>query len=158
MSEAKSYFDFGCHIQNLLFKGVSVSSVGGMIGLCIGTAFLTLSYESMKVFRHRLTLLQSKRSDSIPRSESSRSENDFLVTRTLSAQTLKRLKFHFVQTILYVLQVVLGYFLMLIIMSYNVWLAITIFLTSGCCYYLFGVFVLSRSVVVPIEFMSTDDH
>lgn len=157
MTEPKTYFDFSCQVKDLLFKGVSVSSVGGMIGLCIGAAFLTLSYESIKVFRHRLTLLQSKCSNP-SRLDSPHSERDFLVTGGLSAETLKRLKFHFIQTILYVLQVVLGYFLMLIIMSYNVWLAVTIFLMSGCSYYLFGVFVLSRSVVVPIEFMSSDDH
>ena len=55
---------------------------------------------------------------------------------------------HFVQTVLHILQVVMSYFLMLIFMTYNVYLCIAVALGAGTGYFLFS---WRRAVVVDIN-------
>ena len=45
---------------------------------------------------------------------------------------------HFLQTILHVVQVTVSYFLMLIFMTYNVWLCLAVVLGAGFGYFVFG--------------------
>ncbi len=45
---------------------------------------------------------------------------------------------HYIQTILHLVQLVLSYFLMLIVMTYNVWLFISVILGCTVGYFLFG--------------------
>ena len=47
-------------------------------------------------------------------------------------------KLHLLQTVLHMLQVFLGYLLMLAFMTYNVWLCVAIILGAGSGYFLFG--------------------
>ena len=49
-------------------------------------------------------------------------------------------KGHIIQTVLYVVQFVWGYFLMLAIMTYNVWLVVGGVLGLGLGYFIFGCF------------------
>lgn len=45
---------------------------------------------------------------------------------------------HFYQTILHMIQFVIGYFLMFIFMTYNVWLALAVVIGTGLGYWLFA--------------------
>lgn len=45
---------------------------------------------------------------------------------------------HFVQTFLHIVQVTISYFLMLIFMTYNVWLCLAVALGAGFGYFVFG--------------------
>lgn len=63
---------------------------------------------------------------------------------------------HGIQALLYMVQVTMGYLLMLIIMSYNAWLALTVFIAAGFSYYFFSTYVLYRPSVVPIEILSPE--
>ena len=47
---------------------------------------------------------------------------------------------HVIQTLLHMLQVTVSYFLMLIVMTYNVWLFIAVILGAGAGYFLFAKF------------------
>ncbi|XP_076316210.1 uncharacterized protein LOC143228767 isoform X2 [Tachypleus tridentatus] len=49
-----SYFEFSYRVENLLFKGLSCSTVGGLIGLCVCVAVLTVLYETIKLLRYYL--------------------------------------------------------------------------------------------------------
>ena len=55
---------------------------------------------------------------------------------------------HFIQTCLHILQVVISYFLMLIFMTYNVYLCLAVALGAGTGYFLFS---WRRAVVVDIN-------
>ena len=55
---------------------------------------------------------------------------------------------HFIQTLLHVLQVVISYFLMLIFMTYNVYLCIAVALGAGAGYFLFA---WKRAMVVDLN-------
>lgn len=45
---------------------------------------------------------------------------------------------HYVQTLLHLVQLVLSYFLMLIVMTFNVWLFISVVLGCAVGYFFFG--------------------
>lgn len=47
-------------------------------------------------------------------------------------------KSHILQTILYIIQIILSYLLMLIVMTFNYWLFVAVILGSGIGYFLFG--------------------
>ena len=47
---------------------------------------------------------------------------------------------HIVQTLLHMVQITISYFLMLIVMTYNVWLFIAVILGAGAGYFLFAKF------------------
>ena len=55
---------------------------------------------------------------------------------------------HLIQTLLHVLQVVISYFLMLIFMTYNVWLCIAVAIGAGTGYFIFS---WRRAIVVDIN-------
>lgn len=55
---------------------------------------------------------------------------------------------HLLQSILHVVQVVISYFLMLIFMTYNVYLCLAVALGAGTGYFLFS---WKRAVVVDIN-------
>ena len=55
---------------------------------------------------------------------------------------------HLVQTLLHVLQVVISYFLMLIFMTYNVYLCVAVALGAGLGYFLFA---WKRTIIVDVN-------
>lgn len=54
---------------------------------------------------------------------------------------------HCWQTVLHILQMIVSYFLMLIFMTYNVWLCVAVALGAGAGYFCFG---WKKSVVVDV--------
>ncbi|XP_015930199.1 high affinity copper uptake protein 1 [Parasteatoda tepidariorum] len=156
MAEIQHYFIFSNRVENLLFKDISVSSNGGIVGLCFGVALFTFMYEVMKSLRHYLVMLQMRRQNN---SEPESPEHEIMNPKNIhsvlskkpSKKFLERLKFHALQTILHMIQLTMGYMVMLIIMSYNGWLLITIMITTALCFY-FHEFVLSmKSRILPVE-------
>ena len=55
---------------------------------------------------------------------------------------------HLVQTLLHIFQVIISYCLMLVFMTYNVWLCAAVALGAGMGYFVFG---WKRAVVVDIN-------
>ncbi|CAL1274365.1 unnamed protein product [Larinioides sclopetarius] len=155
MGELKNYFTFSNHVENLLFKDVTVSSNEAMFGLCVGVAVFTFVYEAIKSLRHALVILQNKRRAKHSHSEDKQSENakkdSAFTSLTPSSEKTEKLKFHCVQSLLHMLQLAMGYMVMLIVMSYNLWLVLTIVVTTALCFY-FHEYVLSRkSLILPLE-------
>jgi copper transporter 1 len=54
---------------------------------------------------------------------------------------------HGFQTFLHIVQIVLSYFLMLIFMTYNVWLCLSVVIGAAVGYFLFG---WKKSVIVDV--------
>ncbi|GIX78752.1 copper transporter [Caerostris darwini] len=154
MGDLKNYFLFSNTVQHLLFKDVTVSSNEGMFGLCVGVAVFTFVYEAIKSLRHYLVILQNKRkAEHLQHSEDKNigKEDSTFTSLTLSSEKAEKLKFHCIQSVLHMIQLTLGYMVMLIVMSYNAWLVITIVVTTAMCFY-FHEFVLSRkSLILPLE-------
>lgn len=130
------YFHTG-FTETILFKDWAVSSVAGMVGSVVGVFFMAALYEALKYFREHLFRLHF----------SSMSYSSVAVTgrdgRTLTeVHQIVRNRIvswpHLLQTFLHMVQMVISYFLMLIFMTYNVWLCLGVILGAGFGYFIFG--------------------
>lgn len=121
----------------ILFKEWAVSSVGGIIGSVIGIFLLAIIYEGLKFFREHLFKLHlsSIQFSTVAVTE----QNGGTITEVHDITKHKMLSWsHSIQTVLHVIQMIISYFLMLIFMTYNVWLCLAVILGSGVGYFLFG--------------------
>ncbi|KAM8871946.1 protein SLC31A2 isoform 1-T1 [Synchiropus picturatus] len=134
----------------LLFDFWEVHSAAGMAVSVIVVLLLTVFYEILKVWRvwlstnsmmHRSqTPPPYTRSSSIQTDTNSVLESDApLAPKEQSSffpKTRNSWLLHVVQTLLHLLQVVLGYMLMLCVMSYNTWIFLGVVLGSVLGYFL----------------------
>ncbi|XP_060525943.1 high affinity copper uptake protein 1 isoform X2 [Cylas formicarius] len=128
----------------VLFEQWSFSTVGGLVGSMIGIFFMAALYEGLKYYREYLfwktyNALQY-RAVNLPDQGSVPDDNQVIQPTMLS-------KIHFFQTFLHMVQMVLSYFLMLIFMTYNVWLCLAVVAGAGVGYFLFG---WKKSVIVDV--------
>ncbi|CAG9772478.1 unnamed protein product [Ceutorhynchus assimilis] len=128
----------------VLFENWHFTTVGGLIGSMIGIFIMAALYEGLKYYREYLfwktyNALQY-RAVSLPDKAPAPEDPQVVQPRMIS-------KIHFFQTFLHMIQMVLSYFLMLIFMTYNVWLCIAVVLGAGTGYFLFG---WKKSVVVDV--------
>ncbi|GFY70044.1 uncharacterized protein TNIN_329431 [Trichonephila inaurata madagascariensis] len=82
----KSYLEFDFRVEDLLFKGLTVDSGIGMVGLCIAVAVFTFMYETMKTLRQRLVSSLGKVNHDIRYVSDSHSERSMLVEMKESHQ------------------------------------------------------------------------
>ncbi|TKC37131.1 probable low affinity copper uptake protein 2 isoform X1 [Monodon monoceros] len=123
----------------LLFDFWSVHSPAGVALSVLVVLLLAVLYEGIKVGKARL-LHQALTSLSISTSQQLIEETDQNSSSSDSPQVSRtRLRWflcHFSQSLLHVAQVVIGYFMMLAVMSYNTWIFFGVVLGSGVGYYL----------------------
>jgi len=140
------FFHFGVS-ETVLFKFWKTSNAGEMIGSIIFVFFLAVAYEALKFFREYLHRAHLKsvafNTVTVPIGNG--------ISHAKETQNIVQLKMlsgtHAAQTILHMVQFVISYLLMLIFMTYNVWLCIGVVLGAGVGYFLFG---WQRSVIVDI--------
>ncbi|KAI0222311.1 High affinity copper uptake protein 1 [Lamellibrachia satsuma] len=119
MDMMKMYFHFGAK-STILFSFWKTTNWQGMLGSCVGIFFLTMLYEGLKVGR------------------------EILLKRSLAGScngSIRHMMFrpsHLLQSLLHVIQIVISYFLMLIFMTFNMWLCIAVALGAGVGYFLFA--------------------
>jgi len=103
------------------------NNTGAFVGSLFIIFFMAFGYEALKCLREVLYKTSSAR-DSNPANVS--------LLGTTRYRMLNQM--HALQTILHMFQFVLSYFLMLIFMTYNVWLGIAVTLGAGVGYFCFG--------------------
>ncbi|KYQ48257.1 High affinity copper uptake protein 1 [Trachymyrmex zeteki] len=99
--------------ETILFEKWRINNAQGMVGSVIGVILLTALYEGLKSYRHVF----------------------YYSVYYYSALLFSGV--HFFQTLLHVIQIVFGYFLMFIFMTYNYWLCIAIGTGTALGYWLF---------------------
>ncbi|KAH0956096.1 hypothetical protein HN011_000254 [Eciton burchellii] len=109
--------------ETILFRNWHINNVQGMIGSIIGIVLLAALYEGLKSYREYLFA----RTTFLRKNQERKSRNALLFSGV-----------HFFQTLLHVVQVVVGYFLMFIFMTYNCWLCIAVALGTALGYWLFA--------------------
>ncbi|PVD22308.1 hypothetical protein C0Q70_18117 [Pomacea canaliculata] len=142
------YFHTGVS-EYILFEKAYTSTTGGMVGACFVMFALSILYEGLKFTREHLLRRAAARSAVVYTpsvSANSREQMVGTVEPSISAKMLSCS--HVVQTLLHMLQVFLSYCLMLVFMTFNVWLCLAIILGAGCGYFLFG---WRRAMVVDIN-------
>jgi len=133
------YFEAG-YEATILFEQWKTESVGAMVGSCIGIFLLAILYEGLKFFREMLIRKNYVAID-YSKVRGSQDSNGAQVSQTRTAVTCKTSMTsapHYIQTALHALQLVISYFLMLIVMTFNVWLFISVVLGCTVGYFLFG--------------------
>ncbi|XP_049782464.1 high affinity copper uptake protein 1-like isoform X2 [Schistocerca cancellata] len=143
------------YCETVLFDSWKVSSVNGLIGSMIGILCMAALYEGLKYYREYLfwktyTGLQY-RSVSVPAEKNVVSEDNQVVDvvgEVIHKQPRNMFSsMHFFQTFLHVVQIILSYFLMLIFMTYNVWLCMAVVIGAALGYFLFG---WKKSAIVDV--------
>merc|ERR1719449_527465 len=170
------YFHGGYH-EVILFDFWRISSIGGLIGSMIGCFLLGILYEGLKFFREFLISYELRKSsythvsptpvdvnddttvtsnngnnsDSIHTTEQEVSSSTPSPARRNNQvkiiQTSLLSRGHLTQTLLQFIQVWLSYCLMLIFMTYNTWLCLSVSLGAAVGYFLFG---WKKTVVMDI--------
>lgn len=131
----------------VLFEKWTVSSAGAWFGTCLAIFLMAMLYEGLKVLRE--TLL--KRSVVDVRYQSTEVSKDSRTTLTETHQTGQSRLWswgHILQSVLHMVQVTISYFLMLIFMTYNVYLCIPVIIGAGFGYFFFG---WKRSIIVDVN-------
>ncbi|VDP08551.1 unnamed protein product [Soboliphyme baturini] len=148
------YFHFG-YTETILFKGWAINSVGGLIGSMVAVFIIAALYEELKAVRE--ILMRKGREPTEPDSPTGATNSSQDLTAEISTwRASKKFScglcswYHLLQTFLQMLHILVAYLLMLVFMTYNVWLCVAIVLGNGCGYFLFG---KSRKSAV-----SLDDH
>ncbi|XP_015523583.1 high affinity copper uptake protein 1 [Neodiprion pinetum] len=116
-------FHFGVE-ETILFDGWVTSNWQGIVGSVVGITLLAAIYEGLKNYRDYLFVNASalhQGNGKCPPKQPSMSSG-----------------IHLFQTILHMIQIIVGYFLMLIFMTYNVWLCIAVTVGGGFGYWLFA--------------------
>ncbi|XP_074546896.1 protein SLC31A2 [Halichoeres trimaculatus] len=133
----------------LLFDFWDVRGPAGMVLSVFVVFLLTVFYEVLKVWRvwlgvrHKMSLHESRyapsssRCDNTSVLEASPSESSLTpIDSHPSASNRHSLLMHIIQTILHLMQVSLGYMLMLCVMSYNFWVFIGVIGGSTLGYFI----------------------
>ncbi|XP_078049700.1 high affinity copper uptake protein 1 isoform X1 [Augochlora pura] len=115
-------FHFGEN-EIILFNGWKVVDWMGIGWSMFGIILLVTIYEGLKSYRDHLYIETARYS----RLRSRRPRTALLFS-----------KVHLIQTVGHVLQLVIGYFLMLIFMTYNVWLCLAVAIGTALGYWLFS--------------------
>ncbi|KZC07807.1 PREDICTED: high affinity copper uptake protein 1 [Dufourea novaeangliae] len=145
----------GGYCEKVLFESWNISSVGGLVGSMIGIMIMAALYEGLKYYREYLfwktyNALQY-RSVTMPAEKNVVAEDNrvvHMVGEVIHKQPPTMLSWmHTFQTFLHIVQIVLSYFLMLIFMTYNVWLGFAVVLGAAIGYFLFG---WKKSVIVDV--------
>ncbi|XP_071441433.1 high affinity copper uptake protein 1 isoform X2 [Hetaerina americana] len=139
------YFHFGCN-ETVLFDSWKITNVGGLIGSMVGIFIMAALYEGLKYYREYLFWRSYNsiqyRSVTTPDEKGSIGTSDHRIVQPTMLSWP-----HVLQTGLHIVQVVISYFLMLIFMTYNVWLCLAVLAGAGTGYFLFG---WKKSVVVDV--------
>ncbi|XP_020812153.1 high affinity copper uptake protein 1 isoform X2 [Drosophila serrata] len=144
-------FHFGYN-ETILFSWWHIETVAGLVGSMIAIFLLALMYEGLKYYREYLfwktyNLMEYRpvtgpqRNPEAPRLPSPAAAAPSPVQPSMLSVT------HLLQTLLHVLQVTLSFLLMLIFMTYNVWLCLMVVLGAAVGYFLF---CWKKSVIVDV--------
>ncbi|XP_045200561.1 high affinity copper uptake protein 1-like isoform X6 [Mercenaria mercenaria] len=131
----------------ILFETLRTKDVGGLVGACVAIFALAIIYEGLKVFREMLLQKAMLTGNKYAISNGSSSQDTMVISNKNVGLHMMTCS-HFVQTVLHMVQVFISYCLMLVFMTYNVWLCLSVILGAGIGYFLFG---WRKAIVVDIN-------
>ncbi|KAF7240967.1 putative low affinity copper uptake protein 2 [Varanus komodoensis] len=124
----------------LLFDFWNVHSPGGMVLSVVVVLLMAVLYEAVKVGKAKLLQCAVPAiAPSVSQETLREPERASVSTATEQQLTLPRRKWflwHVAQSLLHIVQVVLGYLVMLAVMSYNTWIFLGVIVGSTLGYYL----------------------
>lgn len=150
-------FHFG-YDETILFSPWKISTVAGLIGSMFAIFLMATLYEGLKYYREYLfwktyNLLEYRPVSMPDKGITAAEENRppptvHYVGEVIHKQPPSMLSWmHLYQTFLHIIQVTLSFLLMLIFMTYNVWLCLAVVLGAAVGYFLF---CWKKSVIVDV--------
>merc|ERR1719204_1669675 len=130
------YFMLGEKVT-ILFKQWKTTNAGELLASCFALFVLSALYEGLKVGRQILLARAEEVSADVYANEGNGLSRDNVVIVRPAKRRLCSTS-HVIQSLLHMIQVFLGYLLMLVFMTYNVWLCVAVVVGSGVGYFLFG--------------------
>lgn len=133
-------FWWGADVGDVFFKGLTVSTTGTMVALCLTLAVLSIVYEGMKVHGAKArarAARERKQAPSFPASESATLlslEAAPGIIRPMS----RRFCAFFAEATIFLMHNMLGYALMLTVMIYNGYLFVAVVGGMALGYFFFG--------------------
>lgn len=130
----------------ILFDEWRTNSVGGIIGSMVGIFLMAMFYEGLKYYREYL-FRKSYATTNFSCISSPGDGPKALTSPPVALRKRMLSSAHLMQTFLHVVQVTLSYFLMLVFMTYNIWLCIAVVLGAATGFFIFG---WKKAIVVDI--------
>lgn len=158
------YFYFGYENVQMIIKNWIIDNVPEMVGSCTGLFMVAIIYEFLKVFRDVKTQELNKQFEKKePRFEDSQSgleddhheiqneSNQALLQRKTTLLAIFSNRIHILLSFTYFLQQFLSVCLMLIFMTFNMYLILSITLGMGIGYYLSGFIRIAHQLKMQSE-------
>lgn len=136
-------FHFGCN-ETILFSWWKIDSVAGLLGSMLAIFVMATLYEGLKYYREYLFWKTYNLLEYRPVAVNAKPEEN---QNAPTVQPSMLSWMHFYQTFLHIIQVTLSFLLMLIFMTYNVWLCVAVVLGAAVGYFLF---CWKKSVIVDV--------
>ncbi|XP_012349043.1 probable low affinity copper uptake protein 2 isoform X1 [Apis florea] len=135
------WFWFGNNLDNFFLPGYNITTIFSFFCTCLGLFAIAILYEGMKILQIKL----QQNTVSLLQKQSSISENSCLLSKISSNNIRTKISLHCIQWCIWSFQIFhwfvhtfLGYLLMLAVMTYNVYITITIVLGACLGYWIFG--------------------
>jgi len=129
------FFTAGTH-TTILFQGWKTENAGQLFGSMIAIFVLAIIYEVLKYWRETLEITYmtrlKNRMINISPVGGAGTQGDQNCSYSFLSQH------HLTQTLMHLVQITIGYFLMLIAMTYNLWCFLAVILGSGAGYFMVG--------------------
>ncbi|KAH9496459.1 hypothetical protein Btru_010919 [Bulinus truncatus] len=142
-----SYFDTTVSLNDILFQYWSTSTAGGVILASFLSCFFTVLFEGLKTLKSFVIILRKHNpwtSEAIIANRAvqiSESQADLLSSSTnaMSGSKLRKWRkiLFTVESVLNLVSFFYGYLLMLLVMTYSVWLLLAVLLGTGMGYFIF---------------------
>jgi copper transporter 1 len=167
----KMYFYFGYENVQMIIKSWRINSPLDLFWTCLVLFIVTLFHEWLRVWRDNMTTklicglqnryetVRNSTEEGVDGAPSPTTSDSPLVTRKLSPSLREGLsnRLHIILSVSYVLQQFISLCLMLVFMTFNMFLCLTVTLAAGVGYYLFA----WRRVVLSgqlVQTSNTDCH
>lgn len=147
-------FHFG-FTEKILFDCWQTTSPATLFASCLGILILSSLYEGLKYFREYLFWKSYNnnvqyRAVEIPANKNVVRDDQVvtMVGEVITKQPMSMFsRMHALQTLLHIVQLTISYLLMLIFMTFNVWLCLSVVLGAALGYFMFG---WKKPVVVDV--------
>lgn len=147
------YFTTDKMIKDLLFQGLNISSTEELVGACAVVFIATVAFEALKVLKTYLELRQNEnplsgvqhlqtQSGASPTPANTHDEvillSSLRIPVTVNQVRNRKICLHCLNTLSHAFNFFYGYLLMLVVMTFNVWLTIAVIVGCGFGYWIFG--------------------
>lgn len=119
-----------------LFKEWMLTSASDTVIACLVLFLVAIAYEGIKTYQKELLKKKYSHSNCYPVATQATADRTNCESRPWLRQMFSVL--HLLSTVVHVFQVIIGYALMLAVMTMNVWLVVAVISGAGCGYFLFS--------------------